>query len=139
MRRETKQDEQSGQNGSTSEEEYLEQIKGRIEEIGEYLKAASKTEKDAAGLEARLNLTGEERNLTAEERSYRANLKKDRKQALEGFEEVKRDLTVIKRALDSMTEEGEHVAKLKECQKRTSKYLNEVEERMRVVYEEEKI
>ena len=118
-------------------EENLEGIKGKLEEIKDYLEEASKTEKDAAALEARLNLTAEERELTPQEKGYRANLKEDRRQALEGLKAMARELGEIEGALSSIPEEGERESELKKCRKQEIKYRNEVEERIKAITNEE--
>ncbi|MBO7717305.1 MAG: hypothetical protein J6S17_00580 [Aeriscardovia sp.] len=134
--------EEEGQEGASPSakepaEENLEGIKGKLEEIKDYLEKASKTEKDAAALEARLNLTAEERELTPQEKGYRANLKEDRRQALEGLKAIARELGEIEGALSSIPEEGEHESELKKCRKQEIKYRNEVEERIKAITNEE--
>ena len=134
--------EEEGQEGASPSakepaEENLEGIKGKLEEIKDYLEKASKTEKDAAALEARLNLTAEERELTPQEKGYRANLKEDRRQALEGLKAIARELGEIEGALSSIPEEGEHESEVKKCRKQEIKYRNEVEERIKAITNEE--
>ena len=118
-------------------EENLEGTKEKLEEIKDYLEEASKTEKDAAALEARLNLTAEERKLTPQEKGYRANLKEDRRQALEGLKAMARELGEIEGVLSSIPEEGERESELKKCRKQEIKYRNEVEEQMKAITNEE--
>ena len=74
MAQEEKEDVQQGSSceGNT---EKLQSLEARLNSIKTYLKAESKTEKDAQTLKARLDLTSEERNLTAEEEWYKKNLK----------------------------------------------------------------
>lgn len=133
--------EESQEGGSPSAKEPAEEnlvgIKEKLEEIKDYLEEASKTEKDAAALEARLNLTAEERELTPQEKGYRANLKEDRRQALEGLKAMARELRGIEGALSSIPEEGERESELKKCRKQEIKYRNEVEERIKAITNEE--
>ena len=135
----SKEESQEGISFSAKEpaEENLEGIKEKLEEIKDYLEKASKTEKDAAALEARLNLTAEERELTPQEKGYRANLKEDRRQALEGLKAMARELGEIEGALSSIPEEEEHESELKKCRKQEIKYRNEVEERIKAITNEE--
>lgn len=128
---------QASASSKSPEEESLEGMKGKLEEIKDYLETASKTEKDAETLEARLNLTGEERELTPEEKAYKKDLEEDRKQALTGLKAVEGDLRKIEAALTSISEEGDRGKELKECRKQASKYLNEVEVQLRKVAGEE--
>ncbi|MBP5785487.1 MAG: hypothetical protein J6V96_00010 [Aeriscardovia sp.] len=135
----SEEESQEGASFSAKEptEESLVGIKEKLEEIKDYLEEASKTEKDAAALEARLNLTAEERELTPQEKGYRANLKEDRRQALEGLKAVARELGEIEGALSSIPEEGKHESDLKKCRKQEIKYRNEVEERIKAITNEE--
>lgn len=135
----SEEESQEGVSPSAKEpaEENLEGIKEKLEEIKDYLEEASKTEKDAAALEARLNLTAEERELTPQEKGYRANLKEDRRQALEGLKAMARELGEIEGALSSIPEEGERESELKKCRKQEIKYRNEVKERIKAITNEE--
>ena len=128
---------QASASAKNPEEGSLESIKGELGEIKGYLETVSKTEKDAAALQARLNLTGEERELTPEEKGYKKNLEEDRKQALIGLKAVEGDLRKIEAALASISGEGDRGKELKECRKQAAKYLNEVEEQLRKVAGEE--
>ena len=122
----SEEESQEGASFSAQEpaEESLVGIKEKLEEIKDYLEEASKTEKDAAALEARLNLTAEERELTPQEKGYRANLKEDRRQALEGLKAMARELGEIEGALSSIPEEGERESDLKKCRKEWNSLLS---------------
>ena len=134
---EEKSQERTATSAKEPAEESLVGIKEKLEEIKDYLEEASKTEKDAAALEARLNLTAEERELTPQEKGYRANLKEDRRQALEGLKAMARELGEIEGALSSIPEKEKHESDLKKCRKQEIKYRNEVEERIKAITNEE--
>lgn len=126
-----------GTTGAKDHGENWQDLEARLESIKAYLKAEAKTEKDAKALKARLNLTAEERELMPQEKGYRANLKEDRRQALEGLKAVARELGEIEGALSSIPEEGECESELKKCRKQEIKYRNEVEERIKSITNEE--
>ena len=132
MAQEEKEDVQQGSSceGNTDK---LQSLEARLSSIRTYLKAESKTEKDAETLKARLDLTSEERNLTSEEEWYKKNLKAEQMQTHEGLEAIKKDLVRIKESLSSAPEEKE----IKELRKQADKYLSEVERRLALVEEEE--
>lgn len=117
-------------------EECLERVKENLEEIKTYIETAFKTGKDAAKLEARLNLTSEERKLTAEEEGYKKNLQEDRQQTLEGLKTVEGRLKEIETVLVSISKEENLVSELKKCWKEESKYLAELEERIKAMSNE---
>ena len=133
MAQEEKEDTQQGSKSCEGNTEKLQSLKARLTSIRSYLKAESKTEKDAETLKARLDLTSEERNLTSEEEWYKKNLKAEQMQTYEGLEAIKKDLVKIKESLSSAPEEKE----IKELRKPADKYLGEVERRLALVEEEE--
>ena len=132
MALEEKEDVQQGSNSCEGNTE-MQLLEDRLSSIKTYLKAESKTEKDAQTLKARLDLTSEERNLTSEEEGYKKNLKAEQMQTYEGLEAIKKDLVKIKESLSSAPEEKE----IKELRKQADKYLSEVERRLALVEEEE--
>ena len=132
MAQEEKEDVQQGSNSCEGNTE-MQLLEDRLSSIKTYLKAESKTEKDAQTLKARLDLTSEERNLTSEEEGYKKNLKAEQMQTYEGLEAIKKDLVKIKESLSSAPEEKE----IKELRKQADKYLSEVERRLALVEEEE--
>lgn len=132
MAQEEKEDTQQGSKSCEGNTE-MQLLEARLNSIKTYLKAESKTEKDAQTLKARLDLTSEERNLTAEEEWYKKNLKAEQMQTHEGLETIKKDLVKIKESLSSAPEEKE----IKELRKQADKYLSEVERRLALVEEEE--
>ena len=132
MAQEEKEDVQQGSNSCEGNTE-MQLLEDRLSSIKTYLKAESKTEKDAQTLKARLDLTSEERNLTSEEEWYKKNLKAEQMQTHEGLEAIKKDLVRIKESLSSAPEEKE----IKELRKQADKYLGEVERRLALVEEEE--
>ena len=133
MAQEEKEDVQQGSKSCEGNTEKLQLLEARLSSIKTYLKAESKTEKDAQTLKARLDLTSEERNLTSEEEWYKKNLKAEQMQTHEGLEAIKKDLVKIKESLSSAPEEKE----IKELRKQADKYLSEVERRLALVEEEE--
>ena len=132
MAQEEKEDVQQGSNSCEGNTE-MQLLEDRLSSIKTYLKAESKTEKDAQTLKARLDLTSEEHNLTSEEEGYKKNLKAEQMQTYEGLEAIKKDLVKIKESLSSAPEEKE----IKELRKQADKYLSEVERRLALVEEEE--
>ena len=132
MAQEEKEDVQQGSNSCEGNTE-MQLLEDRLSSIKTYLKAESKTEKDAQTLKARLDLTSEERNLTSEEEWYKKNLKAEQMQTREGLEAIKKDLVKIKESLSSAPEEKG----IKELRKQADKYLSEVERRLALVEEEE--
>ena len=132
MAQEEKEDVQQGSNSCEGNTE-MQLLEDRLSSIKTYLKAESKTEKDAQTLKARLDLTSEERNLTSEEEGYKKNLKAEQMQTREGLEAIKKDLVKIKESLSSAPEEKG----IKELRKQADKYLSEVERRLALVEEEE--
>ena len=133
MAQEEKEDVQQGSKSCEGNTEKLQLLEDHLSSIKTYLKAESKTEKDAQTLKARLDLTSEERNLTSEEEWYKKNLKAEQMQTHEGLEAIKKDLVKIKESLSSAPEEKE----IKELRKQADKYLSEVERRLALVEEEE--